>query len=210
MTIEKARRTPDIIQAIPANGNGLQSRRAAIPKSFYQKSSIPATSSTSSQPELNHVGNGKDPVPVDPKTNEIPSKRGTKDKEPARQAKIATRTSPARATPTAHRNFFALQEAFAEIHIGDLSDTYDFLSSRWGIQPFKSDFRGFIFSDTNLGARIFGNWDNNRWQYNLVYFNQREKDTYSDLNTFESRHQNIIDRQCLSAGRSSGKAIPRS
>lgn len=93
---------------------------------------------------------------------------------------------------TRHREFFALQEAFAEIHINDISDTYDFVSSRFGIQPFVSDFRGFIFADTNLGARIFGNADNNRIQYNLVYFNQREKDTYSDLNTFDSRHQQIL------------------
>jgi hypothetical protein len=93
---------------------------------------------------------------------------------------------------TRRRDFFALQEAFAELHISDLSDNYDFISSRWGIQPFVSDFRGFIYADTNLGARVFGNWDNNRIQYNLAYFNQREKDTYSDLNTFESRHQQIL------------------
>lgn len=93
---------------------------------------------------------------------------------------------------TRHRDFFALQEAFAEFHISDLTDNYDFISSRWGIQPFVSDFRGFIFADTNLGARIFGNWDNNRIQYNLAYFNMREKDTYSDLNMFDSRHQQVL------------------
>jgi hypothetical protein len=90
------------------------------------------------------------------------------------------------------RDFFALQEAFAELHISDLTDSYDFISSRFGIQPFVSDFRGFIFADTNLGARIFGNWDNNRIQYNLLYFNMREKDTYSDLNTFDARHQQVL------------------
>lgn len=93
---------------------------------------------------------------------------------------------------TRHRDFFALQEAFAEIHISDLTDNYDFISSKWGMQPFVSDFRGFIFADTNLGIRLFGNSDNNRLQFNLAYFNQREKDTYSDLNTFDSRHQQIL------------------
>jgi hypothetical protein len=93
---------------------------------------------------------------------------------------------------TRHRDFFALQEAFAELHISDLTENYDFISSRWGIQPFVSDFRGFIFADTNLGVRIFGNLDNNRIQYNLAYFNMREKDTYSDLNTFDSRHQQVL------------------
>ena len=93
---------------------------------------------------------------------------------------------------TRYKDFFALQEAFAEIHIRDLSDNYDFISSRFGIQPFVSDFRGFIFNDANLGARIFGNYDNNRWQYNLVAFQMLEKDTYSDLNTFNSRDQQVL------------------
>jgi hypothetical protein len=43
-----------------------------------------------------------------------------------------------------------------------------------------------------MGIRLFGNYDNNRIQYNLVYFNMREKDTYSDLNTFDSRHQQVL------------------
>ena len=93
---------------------------------------------------------------------------------------------------TRYRNFFALQEAFTELHVGDISDNYDFVSSRFGIQPFVSDFRGFIFADTNLGARIFGNADNNRTQYNLAFFDMREKDTYSDLNSFDSRHQQVL------------------
>ena len=93
---------------------------------------------------------------------------------------------------TRYKDFYSLQEAFAEIHIHDLSDNYDFISSRFGIQPFVSDFRGFIFSDANLGARIFGNYDNNRWQYNLVAFHMLEKDTYSDLNTFNSRDQQVL------------------
>jgi hypothetical protein len=93
---------------------------------------------------------------------------------------------------TRFKDHFALQEAFAEVHIRDTSDNYDFVSSRFGNQPFISDFRGFIFSDTNLGARIFGARDNNRTQYNLAYFNMREKDTYSDLNTFDSRHQQVV------------------
>lgn len=92
---------------------------------------------------------------------------------------------------TRDREFFSLQEAFAEIHIRDLSNNYDFVSSRVGLQPFVSDFRGFIFNDTNLGARIFGNYDNNRWQYNLAAFDMLEKDTYSDLNEFSARHQQV-------------------
>ena len=92
---------------------------------------------------------------------------------------------------TREKEFFSLQEAFGEIHIRDLSNNYDFISSRIGIQPFISDFRGFIFNDTNLGLRVFGNYDNNRWQYNLAAFDMLEKDTYSDLNEFRRRDQQI-------------------
>lgn len=90
------------------------------------------------------------------------------------------------------KSFFALQEAFVEIHLADLTDNYDFISSRFGNQPFLSDFRGFLFTDTNLGFRFFGNLDDNRVQYNLAYFFMREKDTYSELNTFNNRDQHVI------------------
>ncbi|MFL6520433.1 MAG: hypothetical protein ACJ8NS_09465 [Chthoniobacterales bacterium] len=93
---------------------------------------------------------------------------------------------------TRAKQWYSLQEAFGEIHIRDLTNNYDFLSSRFGIQPFVSDFRGFIFDDSNLGLRLFGNYDNNRWQYNVMAFDMREKDTYSDLNKFDSRDQRVI------------------
>ena len=48
------------------------------------------------------------------------------------------------------------------------SDRYDFDSIRVGIQPFTLDFRGFLFQDNQLGIRLFGDRDNNRFQYNLA------------------------------------------
>jgi len=90
------------------------------------------------------------------------------------------------------KTFFALQQAFGELHLRDLSDNYDFLALRGGLQPFNSDFRGFIFNDVNLGARIFGNWANNRFQYNLAVFDMREKDSNSELNSLDDRKQEII------------------
>jgi len=86
----------------------------------------------------------------------------------------------------------SLEEAFGEVKIADVNANFDFISARVGIQPFVSDFRGFIFSDNNLGARIFGSFDNNRVQYNIAYFSQLEKDTNSGLNRFESRHQHVF------------------
>ncbi len=78
--------------------------------------------------------------------------------------------------------FVGLQEAFVDYHIRNVSERYDFDSIRVGIQPFSTDFRGFLFQDAQLGIRLFGDRDNNRWQYNLAYFRRIEKDTNSGLN----------------------------
>ncbi|HXQ51645.1 MAG TPA: hypothetical protein VN802_11170 [Stellaceae bacterium] len=84
-------------------------------------------------------------------------------------------------------NFVGLQEAFVDYHIRNVSERYDFDSVRVGIQPFSTDFRGFLFQDNQLGVRFFGNRDNNRWQYNLAYFRRFDKDTNSGLNDVASQ-----------------------
>ena len=89
-------------------------------------------------------------------------------------------------------DMLSLQEAFLEVHLRDMSDNYDFMATRIGNQPFNSDFRGFVFNDINSGARLFGNADDNRWQYNLAFFPMREKDSNSGLNTFDDRSQNVF------------------
>jgi hypothetical protein len=86
----------------------------------------------------------------------------------------------------------ALQEAFVEYHLLDLSDRYDFLSVEAGILPFRSDFRGFIFDDSNLGVRLFGNADQNKWQYNAAVFFMLDKATNSGLNNFDDREQTVF------------------
>ncbi len=75
-----------------------------------------------------------------------------------------------------------IQEAFIDYHIRNVSDRFDFESVRVGIQPFSSDFRGFLFQDSQLGIRLFGNRKNNIFQYNLAWFRRLEKDTNSGLN----------------------------
>jgi hypothetical protein len=75
-----------------------------------------------------------------------------------------------------------IQAAFVDKHLRNVSDRYDFDSIRFGIQPFSSDFRGFLFQDNQLGVRLFGNRDNNIFQYNLAWFRRLEKDTNSGLN----------------------------
>jgi len=89
-------------------------------------------------------------------------------------------------------SWFSLQELFVEYHLGDISPNYDFISTRSGIQGFTSDFRGFIFSDNQLGFRLFGNLGSNQNQFNAVYFRPLEKDTNSGLNRlFETRGQQV-------------------
>jgi hypothetical protein len=90
------------------------------------------------------------------------------------------------------KDYWALQEAFIELHLRDLTDNYDFIAIKGGNQTFSSDFRGFLFNDTNLGGRLFGNYANNRIQYNATVFDMREKDTNSGLNTFEQRNQRVV------------------
>ena len=79
-------------------------------------------------------------------------------------------------------NHVGIQELFADVHLRNVSDNFDFDSIRVGIQPFQSDFRGFIFQDVPLGVRLFGIRNNNQWQYNIGYFRRLEKDTNSGLN----------------------------
>jgi hypothetical protein len=88
--------------------------------------------------------------------------------------------------------YVGLQEAFFEYHVTDLSPNFDVLTLTAGIQPFRSDFRGFLFDDNNFGVRLNGNYFSNRIQANLVWFHQLEKDTNSDLNTYDFRNQNIF------------------
>lgn len=93
---------------------------------------------------------------------------------------------------TRYRGDYALEEWFFESKLADLSPDYDFVSVRGGSQPFVSDFKGFIFADTNRGLRLFGTRFANRDQFNVVIFDQTEKDTNSLLNTFDDRHQNTL------------------
>jgi len=91
---------------------------------------------------------------------------------------------------TRRDSFAGLQEAYTEFHLRNVSDRYDFDSVRIGIQPFTSDFRGFVFQDEAFGVRLFGNRDNNQWQYNIAWLRRLEKDTNSGLNdiTVPMRH----------------------
>ena len=81
-----------------------------------------------------------------------------------------------------NHSFLGVQELFVDYHLRNVSPKFDFDSLRVGIQPFISDFRGFLFQDTAMGVRVFGNRDSNLYQYNLAAFQRIEKDTNSGLN----------------------------
>lgn len=85
----------------------------------------------------------------------------------------------------------SLEDAFAEVKLFNTNDNFDAVSVRAGIQPFNADFRGFLFSDNNLGIRTFGAFSNNKFQFNAAWFHQLEKDTNSNLNAFEFKDQNV-------------------
>ena len=87
-----------------------------------------------------------------------------------------------------------MQELFLDVHLRNVSDRFDFDSVRFGIQPFSTDFRGFLFQDNQLGVRLFGTRDNNIYQYNLAWFRRLEKDTNSGLNDIsdELREDDVV------------------
>lgn len=78
--------------------------------------------------------------------------------------------------------FVGVQELFFTWDYSSERPRYDFDDFRIGIQPFSSDFRGFLFQDNQPGIRFFGTRDSNRWQYNLAWFRRLEKDLNSGLN----------------------------
>src|SRR4029078_372015 len=90
--------------------------------------------------------------------------------------------------------FLGVQELFSLKDLRTVDERFDFDEVRIGIQPFSTDFRGFLFQDSQPGLRFFGNRDNNRWQYNLAYFRRLEKDLNSGLNdvTKAPRHDDIL------------------
>jgi hypothetical protein len=96
---------------------------------------------------------------------------------------------PSRGT-SRNDDFVGVQEMFADVHLRNVSDRYDFDSVRVGIQPFTSDFRGFLYQDVPFGVRLFGNRDNNQYQYNLAWFKRIEKDTNSGLNDLAQGFRN--------------------
>ena len=89
-------------------------------------------------------------------------------------------------------NKTGIEEAFVEKQLATFRPTFDVVSLRAGLQNFTSDFRGYVFSDNQLGLRLFGNAGGNRHQYNLAFFPMRIRDDATQLHSFDSREQNVL------------------
>jgi hypothetical protein len=86
----------------------------------------------------------------------------------------------------------AVEEAFIEKRLAVVSPNFDFVSLRVGMQNLNSDFRGFLFADNQLGARVFGTLNSQRDTYNFAVFSMRQRDEVSQLHSFDSRRQTVF------------------
>lgn len=93
----------------------------------------------------------------------------------------------------AHNEEYGIQEAFVDLQLAVLSDYFDTLDLRIGRQVFNTDFRGFLYNDADDMVRLFWNYAANRWQYNVVYVDAKQRDAVSNFKVgFEDRQQQIL------------------
>lgn len=87
---------------------------------------------------------------------------------------------------------YAIQEWFLDLQLAVVSEFYDTVDLRLGRQLFVSDFRGFLYSDFNDMGRLFGTWDENRWQWNVVAMDAGLQDPVSNLLRTTERRQQLM------------------
>jgi hypothetical protein len=109
----------------------------------------------------------------------------------ARQARVSSSESLAGATSVSHSQL-GLQEASAELRLVTLSPRFDYASLRAGLQPFVSDFRGFVLNDLPLGARLFGTASGNRVMWNAGAFVLMRKDPETRVNRLERSDRELV------------------
>lgn len=109
----------------------------------------------------------------------------------ARQLRVASSDGLTGATSESHSQL-GLQEASGELRLVTLSPRFDYASLRAGIQPFVSDFRGFVLNDVPLGARLFGTAAGNRVQWNAGAFVLLRKDPETRVNRLERSDRELV------------------
>jgi len=83
-------------------------------------------------------------------------------------------------------------EAFGEVKLFEIGQTFDATSARIGLQAFNADFFGLIYNDVQPGARIFGELERNRYKFNLAFFDRLNKEKLSGLNEFKRREHKVF------------------
>ncbi len=90
------------------------------------------------------------------------------------------------------RTRVGLEALFVERFLRSKSDRYDFEALRIGVQPFITDFRGFLLDDDQPAIRWFGNAADNRFQHNVAWIRRFRKDRSTGLNTTDLRDEDLI------------------
>jgi hypothetical protein len=88
--------------------------------------------------------------------------------------------------------FFTMQEAFGELKLFEIGQTFDATSARVGLQGFTSDFFGLVYNDVQPGVRFFSEIERNRFKVNIAAFDRLNKEKLSALNEFSRREHQVV------------------
>ena len=88
--------------------------------------------------------------------------------------------------------YITLQEAFGELKLFEIGETFDATSARLGLQGFNSDFFGLIYNDVQPGFRVFSEIARNQFKVNVAGFDRLNKEKLSALNELDKRRQHQV------------------
>jgi hypothetical protein len=88
--------------------------------------------------------------------------------------------------------YITLQEAFGELKLFEIGQTFDATSVRAGIQGFNADFFGLIYNDVQPGVRFFSELERNQFKVNLAAFDRLNKEKLSALNELDKRRHHQV------------------
>ncbi|MBM4440076.1 MAG: hypothetical protein FJ027_06630 [Candidatus Rokubacteria bacterium] len=86
---------------------------------------------------------------------------------------------------------WTMQEAFGELKLFEIGETFDATSARAGLQGFNSGFFGLVYNDVQPGFRIFSELARNQYKVNLAFFDRLAKEKLSALNEFKRREHHV-------------------
>jgi hypothetical protein len=85
---------------------------------------------------------------------------------------------------------FGIEEAWFE-HVLTPHDASTRWSARVGVLPLRSDFRGFVYDDSNLGLLLSGANDA-YWSWELALFDRRDRDTETGLLEVDEARDQVV------------------